>query len=178
MCCLQNNDILECDVRVLCLYGIWVVRVFHLYRNCNNALLICYLQNNEILRYGVRVLCLYRNCNDPLLICCLHRTVTFWGMLLVYFAFIEIVMMLCQFVAYRTMTFWGMIMGYFAYLSSRVWFGSFVPTWWNNQSNNIVIAFAAIATLDKIMSGEVLIKPGNLILRDESSSQNVNILCI
>ena len=56
----------------------------------------------------------------------------------------------------RTQSFWGMMLGFFAYISSRVWFVSFVPTWWSDQSNTVIITLAAIASIDKILSGTEL----------------------
>ncbi|XP_076071290.1 PGAP2-interacting protein-like [Mytilus galloprovincialis] len=53
----------------------------------------------------------------------------------------------------RCHTFWGIILGFLSFVSCRVWFVSFVPTWWSNQTNSIVIGIGAIAVLDHIISG-------------------------
>ncbi|CAC5360999.1 unnamed protein product [Mytilus coruscus] len=44
----------------------------------------------------------------------------------------------------RCHTFWGIILGFMSFVTSRVWFVSFVPTWWS---------IGAIAALDHIISG-------------------------
>ncbi|KAL8599854.1 hypothetical protein ACOMHN_038427 [Nucella lapillus] len=54
----------------------------------------------------------------------------------------------------RCQTFWSLILGLFAFVASRVWFVSFVPTWWSSQTNSIVITLGAIATLDHIFAGD------------------------
>ena len=58
-----------------------------------------------------------------------------------------------HFFSHRTVTFWGIVLGWFAFLGARIWFVSFVPTWWTNQTNSVVLAVGAVATLDKIVSG-------------------------
>ncbi|XP_059144809.1 PGAP2-interacting protein-like [Physella acuta] len=47
----------------------------------------------------------------------------------------------------RYRTFWGLILGLHAFLASRVWFVTFAPAWWDNQSNSIVIACGVISAL-------------------------------
>jgi endonuclease/exonuclease/phosphatase family metal-dependent hydrolase len=54
----------------------------------------------------------------------------------------------------RSLTLWGLVLGLLAFVSSRIWFTSFVPAWWDNTSNSVVITLSAIATIDKIMSGD------------------------
>ncbi|CAD5122461.1 DgyrCDS10884 [Dimorphilus gyrociliatus] len=54
----------------------------------------------------------------------------------------------------RHTTAWGLILGLLTFVSVRVWFLSFVPTWWNDTWNSITVAFGIIATIDKIASGE------------------------
>ena len=54
----------------------------------------------------------------------------------------------------RSVSFWGTMLGLIAFVSSRIWFVSFVPTWWSDTTNSAVIAIGAIATLDKIISGK------------------------
>ncbi|KAK2161800.1 hypothetical protein LSH36_109g01014 [Paralvinella palmiformis] len=53
----------------------------------------------------------------------------------------------------RTLTLWGHILGLYAFIVSRIWFVTFVPVWWTPFTNSTVIAIAAIATIDKIISG-------------------------
>ncbi|XP_013421096.1 PGAP2-interacting protein isoform X1 [Lingula anatina] len=53
----------------------------------------------------------------------------------------------------RYLTFWGLMVGFFAVLAGRIWFTSFIPTWWDNPTNSAVLAVGLIATVDKIMSG-------------------------
>ena len=57
-------------------------------------------------------------------------------------------------VVFRTLTYWGLILGLIAFIGSRIWYTSFVPAWWDNTSNSVIIALGVIATLDKIASGE------------------------
>lgn len=54
---------------------------------------------------------------------------------------------------YRSSTFWGLFLGLLSLVTSRVWFVSFMPTWWSNQTNSAVIALATIVTMDQILSG-------------------------
>ena len=54
---------------------------------------------------------------------------------------------------YRSSTFWGLFLGLLSLVASRVWFVSFMPAWWSNQTNSAVIALATIATMDQILSG-------------------------
>ena len=42
-----------------------------------------------------------------------------------------------------------------AFVSSRIWLTSFVPTWWSNQTNSVVIAIGLIAAVDSIVSGKL-----------------------
>ncbi|XP_005109734.2 PGAP2-interacting protein [Aplysia californica] len=53
--------------------------------------------------------------------------------------------------AVRYRTFWGLIVGYHAYLASRVWFTSFVPAWWDQYSNSIVLAAGLVSSLGYIL---------------------------
>ncbi|KAJ8298251.1 LOW QUALITY PROTEIN: hypothetical protein KUTeg_024782, partial [Tegillarca granosa] len=53
----------------------------------------------------------------------------------------------------RTCTFWGLLLGWMSLVVSRIWFVSFLPTWWSNSSNSVVIAIATIAVIDQIISG-------------------------
>ena len=46
------------------------------------------------------------------------------------------------------------MLGLLSFISSRVWFTSFVPAWWDSWSNAVVIALSAVATVDKIFSGK------------------------
>jgi len=46
------------------------------------------------------------------------------------------------------------MLGLLSFISSRIWFTSFVPAWWDNWSNTVVIAVSAVATVDKMFSGE------------------------
>ncbi|KAI0216360.1 PGAP2-interacting protein [Lamellibrachia satsuma] len=54
----------------------------------------------------------------------------------------------------RTLSCWGLLLGLFAFICSRVWFVTFVPTWWDVRTNSVVIALGAIATVDKILAGD------------------------
>lgn len=56
---------------------------------------------------------------------------------------------------FRHTTAWGLILGLLTFISSRVWFISFIPTWWNETWNSVIIALVAIATIDKIISGKI-----------------------
>ncbi len=47
-----------------------------------------------------------------------------------------------------------MMLGLMTFLSARIWLVSFVPTWWTDYTNSIVIAIGAVATIDKILSGK------------------------
>lgn len=53
----------------------------------------------------------------------------------------------------RCHNFWGIILGFLGFVSSRVWFVSFVPTWWDDYRNSIVITVGAIATVQHIIKG-------------------------
>ncbi|KAK7498732.1 hypothetical protein BaRGS_00010109 [Batillaria attramentaria] len=53
----------------------------------------------------------------------------------------------------RCQTYWSLSLGLFAFITSRIWFVSFVPTWWNDQTNSVIIALGFIAALDQIVSG-------------------------
>ncbi|KAL5013068.1 hypothetical protein ScPMuIL_011619 [Solemya velum] len=53
----------------------------------------------------------------------------------------------------RTTSFWGLMLGLMAFISSRIWFTSFVPTWWTNQSNSVVLGLGAITLVDHFISG-------------------------
>jgi hypothetical protein len=48
------------------------------------------------------------------------------------------------------------MLGLFTFLASRVWFVSFVPTWWTNDTNSIVIGLGVVASLDHTLSGNYL----------------------
>ncbi|ELT95898.1 hypothetical protein CAPTEDRAFT_227654 [Capitella teleta] len=54
----------------------------------------------------------------------------------------------------RNVTYWGLMLGLFAFIGSRIWFVSFVPVWWNNQSNAVVLAIGVIASISKISQGD------------------------
>jgi len=54
----------------------------------------------------------------------------------------------------RSLTCWGIVLGLISFISNRIWFTSFVPAWWDTWSNSAVIAVSAVATVDKIFSGE------------------------
>ncbi|XP_052283467.1 PGAP2-interacting protein-like [Dreissena polymorpha] len=53
----------------------------------------------------------------------------------------------------RAGTCWGMLLGFLAFVSSRIWFVTFVPTWWCNTSNSAVIAVGIIAVIDQFLEG-------------------------
>ena len=40
-------------------------------------------------------------------------------------------------------------------VSSRIWFVSFVPTWWSTTTNSAVIAIGAIAVIDQLIAGRI-----------------------
>lgn len=63
-----------------------------------------------------------------------------------------------DFIICRSLTCWGFVLGLLSFISSRIWFTSFVPAWWDNGSNTVVIAVSAVATVDKIFSGENFIQ--------------------
>lgn len=63
----------------------------------------------------------------------------------------------------RSSTFWGLFLGLLSLVTSRVWFVSFMPTWWSNQTNSAIIALAAIATVDQILSGSDVINSRNKV---------------
>ncbi|XP_064608784.1 PGAP2-interacting protein-like [Liolophura sinensis] len=52
----------------------------------------------------------------------------------------------------RYKSFWGLILGLQVFICSRIWFTSFVPTWWSVPANSAVIAIGAVATFSKILS--------------------------
>ncbi|XP_052795697.1 PGAP2-interacting protein-like [Mya arenaria] len=54
--------------------------------------------------------------------------------------------------AVRTSTCWGLLLGFLAFVASRVWFVTFVPTWWSNTTNSAVISVGAIAVVDQFAS--------------------------
>lgn len=54
----------------------------------------------------------------------------------------------------RSLTCWGLVLGLLSFVSSRIWFTSFVPAWWDSWSNTVVIAVSAIAAVDKMFSAE------------------------
>lgn len=54
----------------------------------------------------------------------------------------------------RTNTFWGLVLGLMLFVSARVWYVSFVPTWWSNTSNSVVITIATVAVIDQCVSGK------------------------
>jgi len=78
-----------------------------------------------------------------LIFCSCHFS---WLVLLILF---EAVLCIC-----RSLTCWGIVLGLLGFISSRIWFTSFVPAWWDSWSNTVVIAVSAVATVDKIFSGE------------------------
>ncbi|KAK0043047.1 PGAP2-interacting protein [Biomphalaria pfeifferi] len=49
--------------------------------------------------------------------------------------------------AIRYRTYWSLILGLNVFLASRVWYLTFVPTWWDNMTNSIVIAFGVISVI-------------------------------
>ena len=53
----------------------------------------------------------------------------------------------------RCHNFWGIIFGFLGFVSSRVWFVSFVPTWWDGFTNSIVITVGVISTVQHIIEG-------------------------
>jgi len=77
----------------------------------------------------------------------------------VLFIFIEGVLDIC-----RSLSCWGFVLGLLGFISSRIWFTSFVPAWWSNWSNTVVIAISAVATVDKIFSGARLFVVSNTVI--------------
>ncbi|KAL3880057.1 hypothetical protein ACJMK2_032328 [Sinanodonta woodiana] len=59
----------------------------------------------------------------------------------------------------RCSTFWGLMLGLLAFVASRVWFTSLVPTWWDQKSNSVVIAFGIIAVIDTVVTGSDEVTP-------------------
>ena len=57
---------------------------------------------------------------------------------------------------FRSLYCWGLLLGLMAFISSRIWLTSFVPTWWSNQTNSVVIAIGFIAAMDSIASGKLI----------------------
>ncbi|XP_060085911.1 PGAP2-interacting protein-like [Ylistrum balloti] len=53
----------------------------------------------------------------------------------------------------RTNTFWGLMLGLMLFVTSRIWYVSFIPTWWNDITNSAVIAIATVAVIDQVVSG-------------------------
>ncbi|XP_062598080.1 PGAP2-interacting protein-like [Saccostrea cucullata] len=53
----------------------------------------------------------------------------------------------------RSSTFWGLFLGLLSLITSRIFFASFIPTWWSNTTNSAIIAIAVISTIDQIISG-------------------------
>ncbi|KAK3732782.1 hypothetical protein RRG08_041092 [Elysia crispata] len=53
--------------------------------------------------------------------------------------------------AVRYRTFWGLILGLHAFLAGRVWYVTFVPTWWDKESNTIMTAAGAVAALGYVL---------------------------
>ncbi|CAG5122553.1 unnamed protein product, partial [Candidula unifasciata] len=45
----------------------------------------------------------------------------------------------------RYRSYWGLILGLHAFLAGRVWYMTFVPTWWDDVSNSVVIACGVIS---------------------------------
>ncbi|XP_074650238.1 PGAP2-interacting protein-like [Tubulanus polymorphus] len=54
----------------------------------------------------------------------------------------------------RTTSLWSLMLGFIGVLVGRIWYTTFIPTWWNNHSNSVVLTLSLIATLDKIISGD------------------------
>ena len=54
----------------------------------------------------------------------------------------------------RYRTFWGLILGLHAFLAGRVWYVTFVPTWWDKESNTIMTAAGAVAALGYVLEGD------------------------
>ncbi|ESP05150.1 hypothetical protein LOTGIDRAFT_208084 [Lottia gigantea] len=55
----------------------------------------------------------------------------------------------------RQSYFRSLIFGYFALLSGRIWFTTFIPTWWSDMTNSVVIALGVAATLDYLFNSDV-----------------------
>lgn len=53
----------------------------------------------------------------------------------------------------RATTCWGLLLGFIAFVTSRIWFVSFVPTWWSSQSNTFIVTLCLIAVIDQYISG-------------------------
>ncbi|KAL4230433.1 Protein cwh43 [Mactra antiquata] len=53
----------------------------------------------------------------------------------------------------RTSTCWGLLIGFIGFVTSRIWFTTFVPTWWSNHTNTGVITIGALAVVDQFLSG-------------------------
>ncbi|KAK6188594.1 hypothetical protein SNE40_004739 [Patella caerulea] len=65
----------------------------------------------------------------------------------------------------------SLIFGLFALLSSRIWCLTFIPTWWSNNANSIVIALGVIVSLDLFISHED-VKPTKGVSEDPSKCPN------
>ncbi|XP_060567906.1 PGAP2-interacting protein-like [Ruditapes philippinarum] len=53
----------------------------------------------------------------------------------------------------RASTCWGLLLGFIGFVVSRVWFTTFVPAWWSDMSNTVVVTIGAIAVIDQFLSG-------------------------
>ncbi|RUS85556.1 hypothetical protein EGW08_006699, partial [Elysia chlorotica] len=58
----------------------------------------------------------------------------------------------------RYRTFWGLILGLHAFLAGRVWYGTFVPTWWDKETNTVVIAAGAVSVLGYLLEEEASVE--------------------
>ncbi|GFR60702.1 PGAP2-interacting protein-like [Elysia marginata] len=74
--------------------------------------------------------------------------------------------------AVRYRTFWGLILGLHAFLAGRVWFVTFVPTWWDKESNTVVIAAGAVAALGYVL--EVLGSHKILVAEPQTAGRKAN----
>ncbi|XP_014771651.1 PGAP2-interacting protein isoform X1 [Octopus bimaculoides] len=52
----------------------------------------------------------------------------------------------------RFLTLWGLLLGFLLFLVSRIWFLSFVPAWWTQTTNTIIISIALGVNIDHIIS--------------------------
>ncbi|GAB1602369.1 PGAP2-interacting protein-like [Argonauta hians] len=52
----------------------------------------------------------------------------------------------------RYLTLWGLLLGFLLFLVSRIWYLSFVPAWWDPNSNTVVFSVVLVVSLDHIIS--------------------------
>eukprot|EP00058_Branchiostoma_floridae_P025645 XP_002611135.1 hypothetical protein BRAFLDRAFT_88466 [Branchiostoma floridae] len=57
----------------------------------------------------------------------------------------------------RTQSFWGLMLGYFTLLGGRIWYTSLSPAWADFTTNSVVLALGAVATVDRVLAGGVLL---------------------